>query len=708
MDFSIDNKDKVKEITNKLFLNYSFYSEQQHKFLISIQNIKKIIKKYLINEHILENELELMIRKNVKIKFFLDQKDFISILINLCKKLNKNFLENPQISYFEFVLKYFNQITDENINNQNTIEENNDNNYSIEMLENFFETFEFDIKLKIIFQDIYNGIFEIYSYYFSFELRDYKETHCLKYREEVLIQILRFCKDFNIIPYIINLNNLNKYWKIFNDYNHECIFDKKLNVGNSFKLSDFAVLITHFSHFFILKKYNDKLIQISEIDKVLLFLQFLENSEGFHKMKKSKTNNQKFKLIPNFKILKEINSTSVFPRYNFIKSLSSLDINSSKILKYIDNEDDSNIIDDDKFIKYNKNNINDYSSLLNIDPIVIEKIENEYLIGLKRIYYLYAKYGEKSFKHLLNFSSWIKIFQDAQLVPKFKDSAIYYNKNLIYKIGLIEYHKKNNSLMNRKENFIFNIEELKLIFINLTGNKNYKFESKKNILRMNFDFFLKSLECISLRIFKDININEGIIKLFDIYLIRVLEMRFNLNSFKYLKSSISKIYENQIEIIKREFNFFDELQQILNLIYLPYIDNKNNLLSFNSLLLLLKDFDVYPNECNLIFIRDIFDNLILINIKGNIKNEDFLNLETFTLMIILIGYNLNTIEKSTDIDKIYYILNILSSSRGIEKAQEKRNFTFNNQNDFCSIMNYFLQNYNKSKDENEINIDSLL
>jgi hypothetical protein len=74
------------------------------------------------------------------------------------------------------------------------------------------------------------------------------------------------------------------------------------------------------------------------------------------------------------------------------------------------------------------------SEFLNIDSNIVEDVEQNYMNGLKNIYSHYSKFGDKvNGVSLLNYTSWLKIFQDIGLVEKSHLSGLYINKQLIFK-----------------------------------------------------------------------------------------------------------------------------------------------------------------------------------------------------------------------------------------------------------------------------------
>lgn len=544
-----------------------------------------------------------------------------NIISNVSNFHTRNKTHNTTNS--ELIHKVHNSSYNYNRSEMNTSRESA-NNFLVEEFEYFFENFILEPNHKKVINHLYEAFLKIYSFYFSAELRNQQDMD--KVKQENLSSFIKFAKDFEIVPYYINLNSFNKYYIMFNEYDHTLVIPEDKNIGVFFTLSNFCLSIIHLSHFFSLKKFsNKKNNSISETDKYLLFLKHLTDSRGFDKLKLINTNNKNMTLIPSINFLMEIGSTELFPKYRYLKRLSSLNFNTNRFLNLLKEEqimknDEENInaiqarsnsydsheqgnsmiVESSNYNRIlnsdlNKNNLliklnmNKKTSqkekiklgeILNVSNRVIEEIEQSYIIGLRNIFNHYCKIGDKiNASNLLNSNSWLKILQDCGIVSKNNYSGIYINNQLIFKKGLIEYQNNmssipNNNTQNTQNNLNLeshlnrnvtqlNSNQAMLIFQDLTGKKNFPSEKKTKIINItNFD--KKAL----IKLTKETEINK---------------MDFNL-FLKSLEIIATKAYMN-IPIDVSLIRLFDE--------YL--INNINEVLGLNDFSDRMENFSPYSH-----------------------------------------------------------------------------------------------------------------
>lgn len=601
-------KERIEEICHKVFINNSYYSENEKEFLMTYQNLFKLMKDcgIISKSGLSPTEFEIIVRNAAKIKFKFTFQSFLDILVLITKKLlSLDFTENPQQSLLKLTNQYFAVLINNNkddqvgivtsgeassnnrlvqIKTQQTSADQNVNlhdvnSYNIEAFEGFFEQFELDRYSQKVISSVYNCILEIYSFYFYFELRKSSDMH--KTKDEGLKSLIKFAKEFEVMPYYIGLTALNKYWHVFGNYNHLLVIDEDKNVGSLYKISDFALTIIHLSQFYYMKQYNHHVTQQnnslnlssgshnsfqndvqshSEVDKLLLFLQYLSNSKGLDNVKQLKTNSKDFNLIPSIEILKSVESKAMYPKFSLIKNLSSFDFNSGRYLNLLKNEklqtdlkgsrsmgdikkNNSDLNRNNILVKFNEEpDTFKLKNLLELSPKTISIVESQYIKGLKRIFTYYSRIGDKLNFDFLSITSWSKIFQDVGIISKKNPTGVYINKNLIFKKGLVEYHNKVNKDYLIKEEVIkdgwgqMKETDLKLIYTALTGKKNFRninsskqekvdnsttsFNTKfilktdrKSIQnKMNFKLFVKSLELISEKLFEGLDPDTSFLK----------------------------------------------------------------------------------------------------------------------------------------------------------------------------------------------------
>lgn len=171
------------------------------------------------------------------------------------------------------------------------------------------------------------------------------------------------------------------------------------------------------------------------------------------------------------------------------------------------------------------------------------------------------------------------------------------------------------------------------------------------------------------------------------------------DDFNSIESS-DPLSNQEEEILNLKDNYEDFVQLMIQLfkpIYQSYA-NPNGLLSFENCFLFLKEFEVFPNEVSLPYLKDLFNYLsndlmssgnsgkieydseiqkdklkeVLIQIKSPQKFY-FIELKRFVYMVCLISYNLKS--NATHLEKILFMIRKMSFSNGIEKAQIKRGIT---------------------------------
>ena len=174
----------------------------------------------------------------------------------------------------------------------------------------FLLKFEIDSNLIILINSIYTALREVYTAYFVFELNGGKDI-----LQGSFTNYLEFNKDFGICPYLMNMNQIVCYWNYVNNLdnnnkkNIEPIFEVKRELGKTFTLSKFSQMIVHFG-LMTFGKINQSLnSQFTDIEKLLFFLEKLENATGFQNLER-KTNKPHYSII------------TFIPHKNFIKNVS--------------------------------------------------------------------------------------------------------------------------------------------------------------------------------------------------------------------------------------------------------------------------------------------------------------------------------------------------------------------------------------------------
>ena len=287
------NKDDAKEKISKIFMAYSKYYKEEKIFLLSQQSLLKILKKLnLIDEiHLKLSDIDILFRKINPHSNKFTEKQFLDFIVKLVGKMYpQEYAENPRNSLNMFISNTFDPFSKylDDINNKN--QEKTDY-IGINPLKNIHNlVFKiFDKNVNSLLNSIYFAIKEIYINYFHYENNNYRDKQ--KVHEGSMKSLIEFFKDFEIFPYLINMDQVVTYYSLitkidsnstenFLDYEKE---DKE--IGYYFTINKFCLMLYHLA----LVSYSkhslfDKECKVTDVDKVLLFLEKLENSKGFQNL----------------------------------------------------------------------------------------------------------------------------------------------------------------------------------------------------------------------------------------------------------------------------------------------------------------------------------------------------------------------------------------------------------------------------------------
>lgn len=271
-----------------------------------------------------------------------------------------------------------------------------------------------------------------------------------------------------------------------------------------------------------------------------------ENKEMFNR------SNRSFSLL---KHNQSFDSSSSLPSVNgnnenaLIKRSNKIDFNSSITKNNILEKlfDEPNILDTNYLFGNEKIQIKEtgeyiikLKQILDLDSETLSALENFYIEGIKSVYLYYVRLGEKAdLNEVLSFSKYLQMFEDMNIVNKRKKCGLYVNKQLIYKKGLVEYHKNLlDDSKNDKEIALLTNNDLLLIFTDLTckktiskqsdstgkkdlgkirkdimmGNKSLNVKNNNIIGKIGFKVFIKSLEIISSKIYSNMSKSAAFVK----------------------------------------------------------------------------------------------------------------------------------------------------------------------------------------------------
>jgi hypothetical protein len=238
----------IREKCSKIFHNFAQFSTEDNSFLISKQVLVKLLKiTGLIEEKIIRYaDLDLLIVKVCGTGKKLNLKQFNNFVIKLAEFIDpKNFKINPRNTSINLINTLFDPFIDFiqkkfELNDNTTLQWNA---YITETLESLIYNFDVSFHITSLLKDLYNSLKTIYCAYFESELNG------INLLENSFNHYLVFCKDFDIFPYLLNMNQIAIYWKIVNSPGVKGykIFDDRKETGKLFTLNKFAMMILHFS-----------------------------------------------------------------------------------------------------------------------------------------------------------------------------------------------------------------------------------------------------------------------------------------------------------------------------------------------------------------------------------------------------------------------------------------------------------------------------
>ena len=528
-------KNEILQNVNKIFLNNSQYNTKEKDYFMNRFQIIEILKKAKIIAKgiISKTQADLILTKINPHKRKYNLIDFVNFLTEICHYIYKEDFElSPKETLDYFLCCLFNNLSDyiEEKNSKNFLEKIDDNTCTIKCIETIIIS-KLEKPLCKLLLTLYDSFKKIYKVYFQNEL-----TSNVMVNKEILLlssseNLLQFAINFEIVPYIINKTNLNTYYNILIKYqveNPEIINiimhngDKRYkDIGIIFKLSSFFLFIYHFSFFFYYKDFkvqniedinnfninNDEYDNTNNVDKIILFLQKLENSNGIQKYikKRGRTNEDKFTFIPNInnikmankEMKKEKNSIMLNESEEKVDKLKSgkkkYDIESSPYTsgEVTERKVENNIyyIKTDKSFSQNNqnivknNNLNEYykekvknednylsiselKKILNVSPSIQNEIINN-IESLSEIFLKYSKIYNKLEYNRMSVSSFIQFLKDANILYFIPDEQ----KN--------NYRKLSNTLLRKNNNFSEILKNNNTIKFNLTCNNIITNEEKK-------------------------------------------------------------------------------------------------------------------------------------------------------------------------------------------------------------------------------------
>ena len=721
----IDNLsyDEIKAICLNIFLLYAKPINGQ--FYLSLRNIFKILKELeIIKENCLSYvDIEILNQQINKKGDKLNSEQFLDLLAKICCLLDDSFYKDKKGSFIKlikiyilpFYLKKYNKgnysskfYCDETFNLSLNL------NFKNLILVDFnLDKDSFDILLSII-----EGLKIIYEIYFS--LSEINGDRNIKKIHDKSFQIfLKFLKDFDILPFLINRRLAELYWYIIvsedlndlykiteeNNYLKKFLGNDDYDIGKVYPFKKFVLLLPHISFYFY---YPIK--SKTKAQKLLYIIEKVYKSKGYQNMPNiyCKTFNKKYSIIPPVNIVEKITKNEIVGNKKQIRSK-----NKEEILK--------------KYIDLNEENF--------------AVLEN-YLEQLKNIFDVYCQIYDRAQYGKMTFSNFHKLLFDGDLLLindkiKRKDnkdevSKEEENENIIIDNVKGNKNNKNNKNIKDKNNNIVSDDkileksksveisninkdtynnqndlnnqnnvkrklkqiDLNIIISTICGNKNIPkyhskfnetskepFSSYKKNIRLKSDFlnpnidksyqldfilFIKSLVLISTRLYPNPNLdpNESM-KLFlnnDIeeFVSKLTKKCLLLYPHNEQFNNLFKLITSSEEMIQLMEDISPFINTYFNC-YALFCEHGIKKMDFKVFIQIFKEYEIYPSWINFANLSDIFYTQIY-RTKGekNEKNifriDEKIDFVQFLECFILIGLTINSGNDLDMIDKVLFLI----------------------------------------------------
>ena len=281
-------KEEILYYTHIIFLNNSKFMKNQQKYMMTKTNFLNILKSLnLISSQIILVEIDLIYDSICPKSSMIIYSQFNQLLMKVIQKLYpEKYNISPKLTINYFLNKLINYY---NLFFENKIPKDYLYKYQYNSIVKLLQVYPNEKQINII-NEIFLTINEIYEKYFLYEL-NYNHDFIYRSREN----LIEFCKDFEIVPQIINSTQAMTYYNLaihidqtYNFLSSELKKYKNIkNKGIIFTLIHFNLFLIHISLYYYTKlfgsktwTYDENNQNITNEGKLILFLEKLEYSKG--------------------------------------------------------------------------------------------------------------------------------------------------------------------------------------------------------------------------------------------------------------------------------------------------------------------------------------------------------------------------------------------------------------------------------------------
>ena len=493
------HKINIKSICVTVFLYYSTFDFLEKDYIITQLNLNKMLRdlKLLDKDNNINNnknkglrvfDIDCLIKRVRNKGKVMTTNQFLNFIVQISDKMYHDlFFYNPNKAIEKLVKNYFLDFYKYLTDSKNKGKLNSSSVFEINRyIETLIKSNTFSKNTILIFNNIYKTLNPIYQCYFINELSFNKDID--KIIKSSLEDLIKFCKDFLITPFFIELNKLVLlYQKILeiemeditgiNENNGEFFNINNENLGKIFTLSKFCCFL-FLSSIITFEKLentcnNKQFDEISNDEKLLLFLDKINDGEGLKKLQKNNIQftNKNLSFLPEKNIIKKIDMILIKKNINK-KDIKIINNNKNEeeneieknYLSNIEEENSKSNINNSNYKINNINNINieNYKKYLTLKNFEIINFYDKNKEELEDIFSQYSLIGDKILidKEIkMNLTGYISFLNSIQILKN----------NNIYKEYL---NKKAIKYLNKENKNIF-------------GNNDINFQNSKYVLNEN-------------------------------------------------------------------------------------------------------------------------------------------------------------------------------------------------------------------------------
>ena len=724
---SENNSDNYIEKLKDIFEYYCQYGERLNSRILKSHGFIKLFRESgLMDKKLNTTRLEIIyksINKNNQMNF--DQ--FLNSLLKIASyKFNLTDKKDIKAATQKIILEnlyplYYTILNNSSIlsidSKSNIINSTSSDFNNLTLVQKNFENIIYTETFKEILVQVVPILFDIYRAYFTNETSISDNLNYIK--NTSIKNYFTLIKNLEIIPYLLSNSACYQIYKYetTNDIADESIKNNQNFYFEICQKIDFLNMNTYeqsnkniFGKYFIFFKFIRSLIKMSQItfDKIynsnnnnligdklspeemfILFLQKIEESEGFGNFTKIKNISHNYK------------TSSIIPPNFHIKFETKKEKGENKNLVELNMENDEEKIDINK-------NIEIY------EPKYINYINEVYGKNLLNLYKTIVNFGDQFNFQYMKSKAFFKFLSDSNLIKnKQNNFGLKLNDVDIFFIKMCILMKNNEKYLTNKKN------------PNSNKNLNLTNLTTVNVSYGEIDYptFIISIEILSRYLFNNLPAKQAIDKLIVEYILNNKELIKN-NKINEIDEKIEALKElqNNEEII----SFLQIMHKAFYPLFSFYTKDTEGLMSLNTFMKFTKDFEIFPYLIGKAKLNSFFNAIAQYSsfIK---KNESFIEHSLFIDLIALMALDMIYPEPApSPLEKMLIFIEKISESGGVGKITMRTgnnrigncaNFIDifrkiypgffgdgeneeNNEEDFESLMKYNTEN---EKEENNMN-----